>query len=60
MIRTTIRMSEYMHSKLLLMQKSLGYKSLNELMIELLQLGYLKLEGLSNEKEEQFMYIDSK
>ena len=50
-----------MHAKkLLLMQKNLDYKSINDLMIELLQLGYLKLEGLSNEKEEQFMYINSK
>ena len=60
MIRTTIRMSDYMHKKLLLMQKNLAYKSLNDLMIELLQLGYLKWEGLSSEKEEQFMYINSK
>ena len=46
-IRTTIRMSDYMHSKLILMKQELGYKSLNDLMIELLQIGYCRMENLN-------------
>lgn len=54
-MRTTLRMDDYMHDKLLLMKNNLGYKSLNEL----LQIGYIELEKMPYDKNDQYINIEN-
>ena len=54
-----IRMNDYTYQKLLIMKKQYGYKTINELLNELIQIGYIEMEKMPYEKKEQFMYIDS-